>query len=92
MKEIKSEHTQIILDKLLEAVNAPKDFDFSQKNWYWEYQWSKEQEEDFVKWLAEFLRDKKYVILKTYRGQDASIYQARKLVVNYGWKLKLVDK
>lgn len=91
MNSLSLKHSHIVMQKLLDAVDGGKweDFDFSKPQWFWDYEWTEEEEEKFVEWLAMFLRKHKYArAKKKYRGIDEGIYKARKLVVNYGWKVK----
>ena len=84
-------HTEEILAEMCKRVGVDaKTFDFSKKNWYWEHEWTIEEEDDFQKWLGVFLRKHKYVGKGTKRGQDWGYYEAGKLVGNYGWKTKLI--
>lgn len=86
---INTEDSKTIMNKLLEAVNAPEDFNFNQDQWFWKYEWTEEQQTKFTLWLADFLEKKKYCkkgIKK--RGQRYALYEAKKMVMNYGWKLK----
>ena len=86
---IPEDYSTQILKEMFKRVGADyESFNFSQKNWFWSHSWSKEQEEDFRKWLGGFLVANKLVRKGKYRGQDNGYYQAGKLLSNYGWKLK----
>lgn len=54
MAQISVEDGKTIMGKLLQAVNAPDDFDFSQKNWYLKYTWTQAEQDQFRDWLAKF--------------------------------------
>lgn len=88
------EHSKIVLQKLLDVVDAGNvdDFDFKKDNWYRDYTWTEEQEGEFIQWLAKFLKKHKYSPKRGRRhypdGTSRSIaeHDARKIVFNYGWK------
>lgn len=87
--QISVEHSQEILKEMCKRVGVDYDtFDFSKKDWYWEHQWSAEQEENFRVWLGKFLKKHKYVGSGTKRGEDWGYYEAGKIIGNYGWKTK----
>lgn len=87
---ISPEHTQEILAELCKRVGVDaKTFDFSKKEWYSEHEWTIEEEDNFRKWLGNFLRKHKYVGKGTKRGIDWGYYEAGKLVGNYGWEIKI---
>lgn len=87
---ISKEDTQIILREMCNRVGvAFETLDVSAPFWYLEHEWTVEQEDEFVTWLALFLRKKKYVAgRKFYRGTEQGIYEAQKMVANFGWKTK----
>lgn len=92
MKLISKEHSDIILKELLRRVGQEDQFgtfDFSREGWFLEYTWTPSEEDDFRKWLGEFLVKHKYAMKGKYRGMNAGYYQAGKLIFNYGWKTKL---
>lgn len=87
-KNIQEPHTAEILTKMCEMVGVDyKTFDFNQPNWYWQHTWTKEQEAEFITWLAQFLLKHKYTRKGKYRGEDKPTYDAKKIVWNYGWKV-----
>ena len=88
-KSITDADSEIIIKELCKRVDKkPEDINFKKKDWFRDYSWTKQEEDDFIRWLADFLRKNKYVILKRYRGQDAAINEASKIVANYGWVVK----
>lgn len=84
MKKISKEHSEIILREMCLRVGVSyEDMDFSKENWYWDHEWSREEENDFIKWLAHFLAHHKYSTKKRAN------HEAEKIVFNYGWKTKV---
>lgn len=50
------EELKTILNEMCSRVNAnPEDIDFKSKDWYLKYTWTEEEQDDFIKWLADFL-------------------------------------
>jgi hypothetical protein len=90
MKDITSKDSQTILKVMCKAVGVDyKNFNFNDKEWYCKYSWTVEEEDIFRIWLGKFLVDHKYAMKGTYRGQNAGYYEAGKILMNYGWKLKI---
>lgn len=88
--EISSEDMKEILTEMCKRVGVDaKTFDFKKENWFWEHEWTKEEENDFCTWLGKFLKKHKYVGSGTKHGKDWGEYEAEKLLFNYGWKTKL---
>jgi hypothetical protein len=90
MSSLKPEDSRVVMQKLLDAVGAGAvdDFDFSEENWFWKYTWTSKQEEEFEEWLAKFLVKKGYARKGLYRDTPHGLHQARKITMNYGWKIK----
>jgi hypothetical protein len=88
-----SKGLEYILREMCSRVGADYDkMDFNKENWFWEYQWTREEEEDFIKWLAKKIRKDRKV--RTLFWTDRKVTEkeaemgARMFVFNYGWKLK----
>ena len=87
-KRISQEDGALILKELCNRVGEDSEtFDFKQDEWYLTKTWTEEEQEDFRVWLGKFLEDKRYCKGK-YRGQNHGYYEAGKLIMNYGWKIK----
>lgn len=51
-----NKHLVIVLLKMCEAVGADfRKIDFKKENWFMEYTWTHEQENEFIKWLSDYL-------------------------------------
>lgn len=51
-------HLRIVLCKMCTMVNADfNKINFKDKNWFQKYSWTAKQEEDFKKWLCNYLKD-----------------------------------
>lgn len=50
------EELKTILNEMCSRVNAnPEEIDFKSSDWYLKYTWTEEEQDDFIKWLADFL-------------------------------------
>ena len=70
-------------------VNADYDLELS-NDWYYKYEWTKEQENEFKDWLVEILKDTK--IMKELAGHKMvnlamRTKVANAFILNYGWKV-----
>lgn len=88
-----SKHTEIILREMCRWVDADYDkIDFKSPNWFWEYEWTESQENEFVKWLADYLYkniEARFEIMRCARKHKESCLKAAKeFIWVYGWKIK----
>lgn len=82
-----------ILLKMCVAVNAPfYKINPKKEGWFLKYSWTSQQQEDFIKWLAnEFYTNKRlrqffFMYPKLSHTKKACLEGARSFVFNYGWK------
>lgn len=89
LKNLTSEHLKEILIQMCKRVGVSYDeIDFSNPIWFEQYTWIEKEQEDFQKWLGEFLTKRKYTKKGKYRNQPHGFYEAGKFIMNYGWKCK----
>ena len=87
-------HLKIILTEMCNRVNANyDDIDFKQHDWYYTYSWTKEEEKEFISWLARYLYNNKEARLELLNNSIRKvIYKcnlyAMTFAFNYGWKFK----
>ena len=86
-----SEHLQVVLRKMCEIVNAdPDSIDFSNDKWFYLHQWTVEQEQEFIKWLSDYLYETKGArqefLTHPYKNKKNCEKAAREFTWNYGWK------
>ena len=84
---------EIILKEMCKRVNADfSKLDFKSTDWFWQYTWSKEQEDDFRDWLIEFFKTNKQArkeLLSTNSSKVKNLKKAAdEFVWVYGWKVK----
>ena len=82
-----------ILAKQCEIVGVKyEDIDFTDDLWFFQRQWTKEQEAEFIDWMTEHLRtnkDVRGVIMNIpSRGRDMCKRTAEAFAFNFGWKYK----
>lgn len=88
-KEIPEEHGKAILTEMLKRVGENYDtFDFTQPQWYWKHEWTQEEQDDFVAWVANYFVDNKVFTMRKYRDRPEAIHRAEQIVASYGWKVK----
>ncbi len=63
------------------------------ENWYWLYEWTKNDEDDFIVWLSDYFKTNKKafsLIGKSYikNNKENRMRLATNFVANYGWKVK----
>lgn len=92
-KQLTKEHSETVLRKMFDVVGADYDsFDFDKDYWYHSYEWTEEQQNKYIEWLAEFLKKHNYAPKKgrrySYSGKSKPLaeHEAYKIVVNYGWR------
>ena len=87
-------HISVILTEMCKRVDVDyKAIDFNKKSWFWKHSWRQEEQDSFVEWLAEYLRnnkDARNVIMKhPSKKKKETVETARSFVWNYGWKISL---
>lgn len=87
LKPISEDHTKEILIEMCSRVGVlySKEF-FVKENWYEQYTWTEKEQEEFRKWLGDFLTKHKYTTKGKYRGQPHGYYEAGKFIFIFGWK------
>lgn len=86
-------HLLNILEKMFTLVNAPTDNikEYTQQpNWFLNYQWNKQQENEFVVWLTDYFKQNKeaFKLMSrnlTYNHKNR-VKLANEFSWNYGWK------
>lgn len=87
------EHLQVVLGKMCEMVgtNIGK-INFKEPDWYMQYEWTQKQQEEFEKWMVNYL----YKNRKARHALECS-YRTKRFIrdnfvkgwtFNYGWKYK----
>jgi len=85
-----------ILKKMCKMVDADfDDIDFSKEDWFMDYEWAQEQEEEFINWLTEQLKNTKVAMVlydKKFYNKKERHKAALMFNLNYGWKIKQQEK
>ena len=82
-----------IIKKQCEIVGANySKINFKKKNWFWDYEWTNEQQNEFIEWLTDYMKDNKEA-RNDLMQRPSSVKKilerfAREFVFNYGWKTK----
>jgi len=86
-----TEHLQVALRKMCNMVGAdPDKIDFKSHNWFWQYTWTKEQEQEFIQWFADYLynntKARQELLHANRKNKKYCRKAAEQFVWNYGWK------
>ena len=88
----------VVLKEMCKQVGADyKTMDFKTQEWFWKHSWTQEQEDDFVKWLAEYVsndKDARNTLMEyPLKTNKATKEFAEEFAWNYGWRLwKIKEK
>jgi hypothetical protein len=87
------EHMQVILRKICEVVGADVEkINFWGHNWYYEHEWTVEQQEDYEKWMADYLYNnngaRKEIMAFARKNKKRCKDVAHHFACWYGWKTK----
>jgi hypothetical protein len=83
-----------VLKKMCLYVNVVfEEINFEEDNWYWKYEWTKEEEQDFIEWLANEIKSnneiRKGLTRLPYRPSKARCSAfANHFNMMFGWKTK----
>ena len=92
-----NKETEIIFKEMCTRVGADyEQIDFQEEKWFYKYQWTQTEEEDFKNWLSEHIYNlpiKRLRLLTKFphiirKRKKQSRKFATELVDNYGWKIK----
>lgn len=92
MEEMNAQ-VKIVLEKQCEIVGARyEDVDFNDDLWFFSYQWTKDQEYEFIEWLTNHLqtdREARNNIMNIpSRNRRICRQAAQSFAFNFGWKYK----
>lgn len=84
-------HLAVILKEMCRRVGADFDkIDFGKERWFEDYTWDEKQQEDFEKWLTDYLYKNKKATAELYSMHYPSkkwVKQAADMfILSYGWK------
>ena len=98
MNDEAKQYTMPILEEMCKRVGADisvvgwEDDPDHDPNWYWKYQWSKEEEKDFEKWLADYLHANKETWQALYGRRSKTKKNCKDaahwFVWNHGWRVE----
>lgn len=86
MKYITIQDKNEIMNKMFSYVGIPFSLKFTEEpEWYLKHTWTKEQEEDFIKWLTQ------YHINKLKYPKESARNSALLFNLCFGWKQQELD-
>jgi len=88
-----NKHIKIILLKQCKIVGADYNkIDFKKENWYWDYQWNRNQEQEFKLWLTDYMKKNKEARNKLMNIPSINKIFLEKFadqfILNYSWRTK----
>lgn len=92
LKHFKTKTYKDILSEMCKRVGvAPDEIDFSEPQWFMKYTWTREEQEEYKKWLMDyFVLNKKSIgeISKFPRlfNKKSAEKLANEVIFNYGWR------
>lgn len=92
-KKTNEEYYDEILNKMFSYVGITlKDVKPKESNWFLEYSWTAEQQEEFTKWLSDYLYNDKgargAIMANSVKSKKKCDAAANFFVFSYGWRLK----
>tara|TARA_R100000008_G_C3515687_1_gene131198 strand:+ start:398 stop:760 length:363 start_codon:yes stop_codon:yes gene_type:complete len=92
-KQKQDSHLNVILANMCRYVEVNYwDIDFNKNNWFQEYEWNQETENNFTKWLSEYLYGvkgaQKELCARTSMRKKECEDAAQDFVFQYGWSLR----
>ena len=93
-KQKQDSHLNVILANMCRYVEVNYwDIDFNKNNWFQEYEWSQETEDNFTKWLSEYLYGvkgaQKELCARTSMRKKECEDADQDFVYQYGWSLNM---
>jgi len=92
-KEPMSKYLEKIMKKMCQIVGANfHKMDFKKPNWYWDYEWTEEQEQEFMDWMAKLMLSHKDARKEFMRFPSSNKKDIAKFILqfcmNFGWRSK----
>ena len=85
-------HVKVVLKEMCKVVGADySSIDFKAAKWFWSHTWTTKQEQEFVKWLTNYLyknaQARKEIIAYYWGNKKQCKAAAEEFAWNYGWKI-----
>lgn len=86
-------HMDTIMKEMCLRINVNfNTVDFEDKEWYLKYEWTPEQEDDFAKWMVDYLfkssEARKEILSKNIKSKAYIKRAVNWFLFSYGWKIK----
>ena len=90
-----NQYVKEVLTKQCEIVGAKyEDIDFDDDLWFFQHEWTKEQEAEFIRWTTEYLMTNKEaraaIMQVPIRSKKICNKAANAFAFNFGWKYKKI--
>ena len=92
-----SKHLKIILTEMCQKVGVEfKDVNFNDADWYQKHTWTEEEQDDFVKWMTDYLytntEARREITTVISRNKRQSKRAAEMFCFSYGWSFNEKEK
>jgi hypothetical protein len=89
-----NDHLKVVMTEMCSRVGVElKKVDFGSAGWFRKHTWSREQEDDFVNWLANYVYSdseaRKQPTTIRIKTRDKCKRFAKSFVFQYGWKVQV---
>lgn len=84
-------HLKKIMKEMCKRVNVNfKDIDFKKDRWFMKHSWTFKQENDFRKWLIDYLNNNSEARKEVLKNPNKKEVEKAVswFIINYGWKYK----
>lgn len=87
------EHLEKILRQMCLVVGADFDtIDFKAPEWYYEHEWSEDDETKFTEWLRDYFYNnidaRRELLSRTTKNKKYTTDSAKEFIWMYGWKVR----
>jgi len=88
-----SKHLKIVLEEMCRRVDIGFELvNFEDENWYQKHKWTEKEQDDFVKWLTDYLyantEARQELTTVYYKNKKQLKKVATEFTFNYGWSFK----
>ena len=92
-KDKNFKHLRVILKEMCKRVKCNySSFNFDKPNWFWGYQWTEPEQDDFRDWLINYMKKHKDAREELMSINSKETYMLERFanwfLLDYGWKLK----
>lgn len=84
---------EVLEEMCVRVGTSLKEIDLERQDWYYAYQWTVEEQGEFERWLAKYLKENREARLELMRVPSTNKRFlekfAKQFTLSYGWRFKL---